>query len=477
MRTAIGLGVAISLVASPRAATSTAWRAPATGRQIIASTSSLGREFTDAAALAELRGWNDVLLDWQQTNQIVRTSVDGDAGVAGHTHERFRQTYRGVPVWSADLTRQLNQYGQAESIFGTFYPDVDLDVAPRISSGRAAALLSEAGDGPAGPVGTAELEILPSDAGFTLVWTARVVSLRDAVMRRVFIDANSGDLVLRYDDTWTQNAEIPAGTAIDVSGDGARLTRILAGDLLWSAPATVVTSASPAGISTSDALAALQTTNDYFRARFGRNGFDGKGRSGRVFVNPLGDADATFPAFLGNGAYYGNGDIVLGFRAKATADSLRRIVAHEVAHGVVESSSNLIYLNESGALNEAFSIVMSDGVARFANPSIDGANFADVLPGAPNDWSQRVQGTADHGGVHANAAIVAHVVSRAVVSVGVEHRADVERVVYRAFTALLPSNATFRMARSATIQAALDLFGHGSIEQALSDAWTAAGIE
>jgi Zn-dependent metalloprotease len=476
-RIAIGVSLVLLFAASPRGATPTGWRAPAAGRQIVASASSLGRAFTDAAALAELRGWNDVLLDWQQSNQLVRASIEGDTAVAGHTHERYRQTYRGVPVWSGDLTRQLNQYGQAESIFGTFYPDIDIDVVPRVPSGRAAVLLGEAGNGPPGPVSAADLNILPSDAGFTLVWTARVVSLRDAVMRRVFIDANSGDLVLSYDDTWTQTATPFAGTVIDAHGDPAGLTRVLAGDVPWNTLTASAIDPSPSRISTDAALAALQTTNEYLRTRVGRDGLDGKGRSGRVFVNPLPDEDATYPTLLGKGAYYGDGDIVLGLRARETADNLRRVVAHEAAHGVTESSSGLIYLNESGALNEAFSILMSDAVARFASPALDGTDVAEVLPGAPTSWAMRVTGTADNGGVHANAAIVAHVVAETIRRAGQEHRTDIERVVYRAFTALLPSNATFAMARSATIQAAIDLFGHGGVEQALIDAWTAAGVD
>src|SRR5262249_5617221 len=157
-----------------------------------------------------------------------------------------------------------------------FYAGIDLDVVPRISSGRAAVLLSEAGGGPAGPVGAPELDILPSDAGFALLLTARVVSLRDAGMRRLFLHANTSGLLLSYDDTWTQTGALPGAAALDVRGDSARLTRILAGDLLWSAPAPVASDLPSSSISTGDALAELQTTNDYLQARFGRRGIDGK---------------------------------------------------------------------------------------------------------------------------------------------------------------------------------------------------------
>jgi len=50
-------------------------------------------------------------------------------------------------------------------------------------------------------------------------------------------------------------------------------------------------------------------------------------------------------------------------------------------------------------------------------------------------------------------------------------------VFYRAVTQLLPANATFAMARSATIQSARDLYGADSAaERAITAAWTAVGV-
>jgi Zn-dependent metalloprotease len=61
--------------------------------------------------------------------------------------------------------------------------------------------------------------------------------------------------------------------------------------------------------------------------------------------------------------------------------------------------------------------------------------------------------------------------------VGAGNREQIEKVFYRAFTQLMPSNATFAVARSATIQAARDLNGSNSAaERAVADAWTAVGV-
>ena len=141
----------------------------ANGRQIIASSSSLRRGFTDTAAVVELRAWSQMVDDWWHTGELTRVSVEPDPLVNGRTHERFHQTHLGVPIWSGDLRRQLNAFGQAESIFGTYYPDVDVEVTPAVAAARASVLLAEAGDGAAGPVSPTDLQIVPTDRGFRLI--------------------------------------------------------------------------------------------------------------------------------------------------------------------------------------------------------------------------------------------------------------------------------------------------------------------
>lgn len=87
------------------------------------------------------------------------------------------------------------------------------------------------------------------------------------------------------------------------------------------------------------------------------------------------------------------------------------VVGHELSHGVTEATSNLIYQNESGALNEAFSDIMgtaiefhhgsgnwtigeditvgSNGIRNMANPNEDGD---------PSHYADRYTGTGDNGG-------------------------------------------------------------------------------
>ncbi len=65
-----------------------------------------------------------------------------------------------------------------------------------------------------------------------------------------------------------------------------------------------------------------------------------------------------------NSLNYGDGDGILFNFFSSALD----VVAHEFTHGVTQFSSDLIFLNESGALNEAFSDIMSAAVEFFIQP-------------------------------------------------------------------------------------------------------------
>jgi thermolysin len=176
---------------------------------------------------------------------------------------------------------------------------------------------------------------------------------------------------------------------------------------------------------------------------------------------------------------------------------------------VTDYTSDLIYQNESGALNESFSDIMGTAVEFMFHPPGADVHRADYLcgedavrpagirsmanPGAyghPDHYSIRFTGTTDNGGVHINSGISNHVFYLAVEGgtnrtsglsvqgVGAANRGQIESVFYRAVTQLLPANATFSIARAASIQAARDIYGvNSAAERAITEAWTAAGVQ
>jgi thermolysin len=500
----------------------------------------------------------------QQVERMLRggelrvRQVREDLLASGVTHERSDQFHRGVRVVGGDVARQIDG-GRLRSVYGVVYQGIDLDTAPEIDVAGARALVEQRTGVRLAPAREPELVVLPLDeGGYALAWSARV-RLDDDV-RQMFFDAGSGRLLLEYSDLQTQ-----AGTSVratGVLGDGKKISVLpSAGQLIASdrlRPPSLITydmkgdhqrtedvldgfvQLGPGDIATDskttwsdgavvDAHAYAGFTYDYYFKRFGRRGLDNADKPIKSLVHPVRrnevfDLFSRLSVFFSNAAYFGDGVMVYGVGLPPGTTSGGRswdftsgaldIVAHELTHGVTDYTSNLIYRNESGALNEAFSDIMATGVEFFFQPAGGGTMQADYLcaedvvrnnttqvrgirslenPGAyghPDHYAIRFLGTSDNGGVHINSGIANQAFYLAVEGgtnrtsglsvqgVGGGNREQIEKVFYRAFTQMLPSNATFSIARAATIQAARDLYGANSAaERAVTQAWTAVGVQ
>ncbi len=271
-------------------------------------------------------------------------------------------------------------------------------------------------------------------------------------------------------------------------------------------------------------------TYDYLFKRHNRRGLDNADRTMVSLVNPvrrenlLQYSPDDIGTFFLNAFYLGDGYMLYGVglpdgftlggqRVNQWSGALD-VVAHEFTHGVTDYSSGLIYEGESGALNEAFSDMMGTSVEFYFQTPGGGNQQADYLIGEdiftpgpvvqtrgfrsmaapqqfgdPDHYTVRYTGPQDNGGVHINSGIPNHafylaieggqnrVSGRAVPGVGAANREQIERVFHRAFVFMLPANATFSVARAATIQAARDLYGSGgTVERAVTEAWTAVGV-
>jgi thermolysin len=319
----------------------------------------------------------------------------------------------------------------------------------------------------------------------------------------------------------------PDITTFDLKGNVSRAMGFLNG----------VTSLSAADLATSptntwtdgadvDAHVYAGFTYDYYFKRFGRHGLDDRDIPVTVLTHPVNRSDLTTSSndivglFFLNAFYAGEGVVVYGeglptnfvlTGTRQTVDYFAGgldIVAHELSHGVTEFTSGLIYQDESGALNEAYSDIMGVSAKFFFRPAGAGINQANyelgsdvIRPGGirsfdnpgvfgdPDHYSKKLITTNDNGGLHTNCTIVDHAFylaieggtnrtsSLTVQGVGATNREQIEKVFYRGFTLMLTPNATFSMARAATIQSARDLYGAGSAaERAVTQAWTAVGV-
>jgi hypothetical protein len=161
---------------------------------------------------------------------------------------------------------------------------------------------------------------------------------------------------------------------------------------------------------------------------------DGRGGDLHVITD-----DATGPNANGPNAFYRAADGKIRFSRQYGPVTLRSgakrtffpmslsfdVVVHELAHGIVHHTSNLVYQGESGAINESFADVMgvtaehwlperrgSADMILGKEVSEDGLGLRDLenptsraVYGQHADYPSRYVGPDDNGGVHRNSGI------------------------------------------------------------------------
>ncbi|WP_099190430.1 M4 family metallopeptidase [Tepidibacter mesophilus] len=230
---------------------------------------------------------------------------------------------------------------------------------------------------------------------------------------------------------------------------------------------------------------------DYYNKKFGRNSIDDKGMD---IISSVHYGDNYVNAFwFYDQMTYGDGD---GFTSLPLSGALD-VVGHEMTHGVTENEANLVYENQSGALNESFSDVFGTFIEFEYQPNKadwlcgedvwtpykDGDALRDIAdPGStkayraqPTHMNEYVNTTKDHGGVHTNSGIPNKAAYLVTSELGV-HKA--EKIYYKALTNYLTSTSNFHDARLALIQSAEDFYGEDSFEsKAVADAFDSVGIK
>ncbi len=218
---------------------------------------------------------------------------------------------------------------------------------------------------------------------------------------------------------------------------------------------------------------------DYFRSTFGRNSIDGDGGDVYSFINVADQSGNSMDNAFWNGVgiYYGNGD-----QAFTPLAGGLDVAGHEMSHGVVEHTANLIYQNEPGALNESFadifgamidrddwqigedivnnSVFPSGAMRDMANPNNEGSSFSQFYY-QPDKVSDMYTGSQDNGGVHLNSGIPNHAFYLFASAIGKDKAED---AFYRALEQYLTRSSQFKDLRLAVLQACEDLYGAGSTE-------------
>lgn len=241
-------------------------------------------------------------------------------------------------------------------------------------------------------------------------------------------------------------------------------------------------------------------TYDFYKTLFNRNSLDDRGMTLISSVHLGKKYNNAF--WNGEQMAYGDGDGVVFIRFTKSID----VVGHELTHGVVSNTSNLDYLNESGALNEHFADVFGSLVKQWKKkqtaakadwligPDIMGPGtkakalrtFKDE-PAYENDpylgtdpqpkhLKDKYTGTSDSGGVHINSGIPNHAFYLVATALGGNAWVKAGAIWYHTMLALT-HNSDFKAMVAMTTQQAGAQFGAGSKEeQAVIKAWQTVGF-
>lgn len=441
---------------------------------------------------------------------------------------RFRQLHRGVQVFGAQYLVHMRSGGDGRSVTavnGHFFTELTTSTEPRVSQ-QAAARLARAGTRAVriDRVDSHGPTVLPYGEGvltyhFT-VWGERFGA---PVRQEVFVGARAGGIVLSYNNlqadgpvtgsgTTSHSATVPLevfqrGTSFEMrdqsrsmfvtegegeirthDAEGADANLFVPGD---SNLATSATSSFGGANTSSGAVDAHWGAGQVFEfyEDLGRNSIDDAGMDIVSVVN-AGDTGGAplFNAFW-NGEYmtYGNPDPSQLHPFSADLD----VVGHELTHGVTQfSDANLVYLHQSGAMNEAYSDYFGNAI----DVTVSGTPMTDPEAGfigedlckvaQPTNWDCPLRdlndGTTtddfvgflidfDNGGVHLNSTIYGGALwdLRESAQLGPSTADD---LVYRQLTEFLTPLDDFTDGRHAMLAAA-DAMG---LTQAQKDAVSAA---
>ncbi len=419
-----------------------------------------------------------------------RSTVDEQ----GNSHIRYGQTKNGLPVIGGELIVHKDANGKIFMANGSARDGELVPAVARISgeAARAAALDNTVG------------RHIASEGDARLVYIRSEKDNRLKLAYHVVVTGEGLDLPIR--DNVYVNALTGGIEATHSEIHSAKNRAVYSGNNTTSLPGTL--KRSEGGAVTGDSHVDgnydhLGTTYDCYSVNFGRDSYNGTGAQLRSTVHH--STNYTNAFWNGTQMVYGDSD---GVQSRPLGLSLD-VTVHELTHAVTSSESNLVYSNESGALNEGLSDIFGayceswkrswtvdaavwmvgddvwtpatagDALRYMANPTQDGSS-KDYYP-------TRYTGTSDNGGVHWNSGIAnlafvlltqggTHpraVTTTQVTGIGIQKAGQ---IFYRANRDLFTSSTTFAQAKTYTEQAATQL-GYTTAEVAsVSAAWQAVGV-
>ncbi|MBN3544395.1 M4 family metallopeptidase [Fictibacillus barbaricus] len=446
----------------------------------------------------------------------------------GMTHVRFTQAINGISVEGSEVMVHFNEKHEIVSVNGRTnqtLADAAVDTAASISSDAALQVALSSVNAPEELTyePTTELVVFPFEKKNHTAYKVNVNFMGDEPGNWfVYVDANSGKVIDKFNGLMhVEENKTQKGVGKGVHGEHRELhvTRVKEEGSGTKFALADYSHENLGGIETYDAKNDNTSSNDtlyvgnsaafigdydralvdahynsekvydYFLNEHGRNSLDGKGMA--IISKVHYGNNYNNASWNGRWMTYGDGDGKFMISLSAGLD----VAAHEMTHGVITHSANLVYRNQSGALNESFADVFgalvddsdwemgedimapaakADGVTvlrSLSNPngvvvaneqrraySTNGGVYPDHM-----DEFYNMPTSVDGGGVHVNSSITNHAAYLIGQEIG---REKLGKIYYRALTVYLTSNSNFSDARQAIVQSAIDLYGEGSEEEA-----------
>jgi Zn-dependent metalloprotease/PKD repeat protein len=459
--------------------------------------------------------------------QLLNSSTDA----VGITHYRYQQTWNGFPIVATMMIVHVKNT-MVVSVNGTTFNKINAVVSASIPESvafnkalnhvNAAEYRWQTEAKQQLPKG--ELMLAPykgnfSDESYRLAYRFDIYATEPLKREYIFVDAVTGEIVFSLDRIHYSNSNGTAATAYSgnhpivvdsISPTSYRLRETTRGlgvetyDLLHDSDYGAAVdftdtdnywnnvNANQDEYAT-DAHWGAEMTYDFYYIKFNRNSIDDAGMKLLSYVHYNNDYTNAF--WNGNEMTYGDGG------GSYTPLTSLDVAGHEISHGVTEFTSGLIYADESGGLNEAFSDCMGNAIRYYGTqPANIDWLIGDQIGGTPfrNMANPNQYENPDtYGGlywyapneVHNNSGVMnfwfyllteggtgTNDLGNAynVPGLGIE---KAQAICYRMNAVYLFPSAEYADARTYAIQAAQDLFGGCSPEViSTANAWYAVGV-
>ena len=454
----------------------------------------------------------------------------------GSTHVRFDRTFRGLRVIGGDLVVHADRQGQLRAMSRTLQYGISLPAQARLRS-EGALDAARARHPGFSANGRPEAVVYARGAAPVLAYEVQLSGQREdgtPSEMHVIVDADSGVVLDAWDDVHTGAANGSGrgffngtvGLVTNSTGTGYELKDPSRGgqytvdmgnkqggkgslftdaDNAWGDGS--LANRQTVGV---DAQYGTAVTWDYYKNVHGRSGIanDGVGAYNRVHYgrnyNNAFWSDSCFCMTYGDG----DGTTFNPF------DSLD-VAGHEMTHGVTSRTANLTYSGESGGLNEGTSDIFGTAVEFYAANANDPGDYLigeKLYKSGANALRSMIQPSSDGRSadcwystvgsldVHYSSGVANHFfyllaegtnagspsktckagdtrVATGTATLAGIGRAKAEKIWYRALTVYMTSSTNYAAARTATINAATDLYGATSAQtNAVKAAWSAVSV-